>query len=119
MRQKKCLLLIAPLLLLMLNGCLFYRSMHLAGAEPNVKKLKDLPYEVLGEVKKSISNYNLLWTVTVTSRPDFERALLEMASEKGGYDVIEVRWWRETQQWLVGTVTIIHIKGKVIRYIED
>ena len=117
MRQKKCLFMIVPLLFI-LSGCVFYRSIHMAGAEPNIKKLRDLPYEILGEVEKTISNYNLLWTVTVTSKPDFEKALIEMASEKGGDDVIEVRWWRETQQWLVGTVIIIHIKGKVIKYKE-
>ena len=55
MRQRKSLLFIIPLLIF-LNGCVFYRSIHLAGAEPNIRKLKDRPYEVLGEVENTISN---------------------------------------------------------------
>ena len=103
-------------LLIFSNGCMVYKSIYLAGIEPSMHPLRNAPYEILGEAETTISNFNLLWAVSVTPRPDFEKALLEMANEKGGDDVIEVRWWRERQQWIVGMVTIIHIKGKVIKY---
>lgn len=107
------------LCLLFFTGCLLYKKIHYAGMEPYVRPMKDQPYEVVGEAEAKISNYSLLWAITVTKLPDFDSALMEMASEKGGDDVIDIRYWQEKQHWLVGTVTIIHIRGKVIRYTSD
>jgi hypothetical protein len=114
-RVKKIFPVIAVLLVCG-GGCMFYKSIHLAGIEPSMHPLRNAPYEILGEAETIISNFNLLWAISVTPRPDFEKAILEMANEKGGDDVIEVRWWRERQQWIVGMVTVIHIKGTVIKY---
>ncbi len=101
------------------SGCIVYRQLHIGGMEPQVRPLQQKPYEVVGEAESKISNFNLLWAVTVTDRPDFDRALREMVSEKGGDDIIEVRWWRERQHWVLGSINILRIKGKVIRYIEE
>ena len=106
-------------LALISSGCILYRGVRMAGMEPNVRPLQDRPYEILGEEETKFSCYNLFWVWTVTENPDFNKAVLELINKKGGDDLIEVRWWRENQQWLVGTVTIIHIKGKVIRYIDE
>ncbi|PKL37532.1 MAG: hypothetical protein CVV44_14380 [Spirochaetae bacterium HGW-Spirochaetae-1] len=101
-----------------LTGCIRFSRVHCTGIEPSVRPLKAQSYEVLGEAESMVSNYTFLWVWTVTPRPDYNRAMNEMISEKGGDDLIDVRMWREKQYWILGTVTIFHIKGKVIRYIE-
>ncbi len=112
-------LTLALALLLPFSGCIVYRGYHQSGYEPHVGPLKSARYEVLGEAEARVSNFSLLWVWSVTKDHDYDRALREMIGEKGGDDVIELSTWIETQHWLLGTVRIVHIRGKVIRYVYD
>ena len=98
-----------------LYGCLSSR-IYPGGIEHSVSKLKNQPYKILGEAEGQTSNFSLLWLVTVTPRADIDRAISEAISNKGGDDLIDVRWWIERKVYIIGTVTIIHVKGKVIKY---
>jgi hypothetical protein len=97
------------------SGCLYSRA-RTSGIEPFVSQLRSSEYEVVGEAETQISNMSLLWLVSVTPRPDYNSAILELVSEKGGDDIIDVRMWLEKQQWIFGTITIMHIKGRIIKY---
>lgn len=113
MRQ---LLLITLSCVIVLTGCITTR--HVAGHEPHVRPLKSLQYEIVGEAESFTSNFNLLWFFNVTPLANFDRAISDAINQKNGDDLIDVSWWIERQYWIVGTINIIHIKGKVIKYKE-
>ena len=103
---------------LLLSGCLHsHTKFH--GLEPTVEPLQKKKYEVLGDATSLVSNFSFFWVWTVTEEVDFDQAFREMISEKGGDDLINVRSWCEKQHWIVGTITTIHIKATVIRYLEE
>ena len=102
----------------LLSACL-YDHTRFNGLEPSVRPLQKKKYEVLGEATSLVSNFSFFWVWTVTDEVDYDQSYREMVSEKGGDDLINVRTWQEKQHWIVGTITIIHIQGTVIRYIED
>ncbi len=95
-------------------GCV--TSSHVRGIEPSVRPLQRTAYVVLGEAEARSSNFTLLWFFTVTPLPDIDRAVSVAVTAKGGDELIDVRWWLERQYWILGTVNVVHIKGKVIRY---
>lgn len=113
MRQ---LLLITLAYIVVLTGCITTR--HVAGYEPHVRPLKSLHYEIVGEAESFTSNFNLLWFFNVTPLANFDRAIMDAINQKNGDDLIDVSWWIERQYWIIGTINIVHIKGKVIKYKE-
>jgi len=113
--HQKITALIILTTLLLLNGCLYSR-IHPAGMEPCSSPLKNLNYEIMGQAQGQASNFSLFWLVTVTPHADIERAISEAVSKKNGDTLIDVRWWIEKKIYIIGTVTIIHVKGRVIRY---
>jgi hypothetical protein len=112
-------LVLAALTAVSMSGCIVYRGYHQWGYEPQVAKLKSPRYEVLGQAEAKVSNFSLLWVWSVTRDHDYDRAIREMISEKGGDDVIELSFWVDKQHWLLGTVTVMRIRGTVIRYVEE
>jgi len=98
------------------SGCITTR--HVAGYEPHVRPLKDASYQIVGQAESSTSNFNLLWFFNVTPLANFDRAISDAINQKNGDDLIDVSWYIERQYWIVGTINIIHIKGKVIKYKE-
>ncbi len=97
-------------------GCI--TIMHVAGYEPNVRPLKDISYQVVGEAESFTSNFNLLWLFNVTPPASFDRAVSDAINQKNGDDLINVSWYIERQYWILGTINVIHIRGKVIKYKE-
>lgn len=108
--------LILSLLPLIISSCITIR--HVAGYEPNVRQLKPNDYGVVGSAEAIASNFNLLWFFSVTPLANFDRAISEAINQKSGDDLIDVSWYIERQYWIIGTINIIHIKGKVIKYKE-
>lgn len=117
--NKIGILITGAVMVMTLNSCIVYKGYHQWGYEPKVGQLRHAHYEVLGQAEAKVSNFALLWLVNVTENPDYDRAIREMISEKGGDDVINVSFWIEKQHWLLGTVNIMHIRGTVIRYIQE
>ncbi len=97
------------------SGCIS-SQIHPAGIEPSAKKIQSNEYEILGSGEGQSSSFNLFWLFPVTPRIDFEYAVNEAISEKGGDDLIDIRFWVEKTHWIVGTVKVLYIKGTVIRY---
>jgi len=96
---------------------LMRRKQMMLGLAPAVKPLQEFPYEDLGQAEAYTSSFNLLWSVSVTPPPNFERALQELVQSKGGDDAIQVSWSLRKDTWLVGTVNTLHVKGTVIKYV--
>lgn len=113
MRQ---LLVIVLLCITVSSGCITTR--HVAGYEPHVRPLKDTPFQIVGQAESFTSNFNLLWFFNVTPLANFDRAVSDAINQKNGDDLIDVSWYIERQYWIVGTINIIYIKGKVIKYKE-
>lgn len=115
--RKNSVLPLLVFMLMMFSGCITRN--HFRGMEPSVRPLKSPSYKVIEEAETMTSNFNLLWFFAVTPLPDYDKAIMKIVKEKGGDDLIDVRWWHERQDWILGTVNIIHIKGKVIKYISE
>jgi hypothetical protein len=115
--KKNSILPLLVFMLMIVPGCITRN--HFRGMEPSIKPLKSPSYKIIDEAETKVSNFNLLWFFAVTSLPDYDKAILETVKEKGGDDLIDVRWWHERQDWILGTINIIHIKGKVIKYISE
>lgn len=105
------------LLSVVLPGCL-YQGFHSRGIEPQVRTIEPLPYQIVGEAEGTSSQFNLLWIIPVTPRISFDRAVSEAISAKNGDSLIDVRTWTERQVWIVGMVEVLHVKGKVVKYIK-
>ena len=106
-----------PLLAVVLAGCL-YQGFHARGIEPQVRSIEPLPYQIVGEAEGTSSQFNLLWIIPVTPRISFDRAVNEAISAKNGDTLIVVRTWVERQVWFVGMIEVLHVKGKVVKYIK-
>ncbi|MDH5719180.1 MAG: hypothetical protein OEZ13_01030 [Spirochaetia bacterium] len=116
MKRRLTLLTIFIFFSLFSQACL-YQSRRIAGYEPNVRPLKEnKEYEFLGKSEAAASNYNLFWLFSVTPLPDLDRAIEDAVQKKNGDELIDVSWENITQYWLMGTVNIMRIKGKVIKY---
>ena len=99
------------------QACL-YQNVRSAGYQPSFYKMEKLPYRVLGEEEALTSAFNLVWVFGVTDSPNVERAILEAVNRKGGDAMIDIQMWKETEVLIIGTVTKLRIKGKVIQYVR-
>lgn len=108
------LLIILPGLFI---GCCASHT-RVKGLSPSAYPLYEKPYEELETTETLSSSFHLLWFIPVTSQADYKKAIDEAINDKGGDNLINVRYWHERQYWLVGRIDILHVRGKVIRYIE-
>ena len=86
------------------------------GMEPAVSLNPDAEYEIIGTGEGMASSFRLFWIFPVTPEADINRAVREAAASHEGEALIDVRWWKEQKVYILGTVDIIHVRGKVIRY---
>ena len=108
----------APLLaagVFLLAGCLSIKEIP-GGIEPSARPLEYGRWEELKEAEAESSGFKLFWVLPVTAPADFSQAVDEAIGTEGGDNLINVRWHHERQVWILGTVEIIRVKGKVIRY---
>jgi hypothetical protein len=54
----------------------------------------------------------------VTPVINYNEAIDEAIRKMGGDNIIEVTSWKEKNIYLIGSVDVIHVKGKVIRYLK-
>lgn len=102
---------------LLLCGCLYGR-VHPLAVEPSAKVMRPAGYEVLGEAEGASSCFTLFGLFQVTPLPDPERAVDQAIRSLGGDNLIEVVYYSETKAYMVGVVKIVHVKGRVIRYLQ-
>jgi hypothetical protein len=78
--------------------------------------MENRTYEIVGESSGEASSFHLFWILPVTPSLDMNRAIEEAIIAKGGDNLIDMTWSVERQVWIVGTLTAVQVKGKVIRY---
>ena len=103
------------LLLPLLTSCLAH-GVRTGGLAPSYRSGEGTAYDVLGEVRGSSSEFLFMWCVPVTPPATLDAAAAEAMASSGADNIIDVRWWRENRYYVLGTVTILHVKGKAIRY---
>ncbi len=111
------LILLCLAVLIFFQGCSL--RTHVKGLESNARPLENKEYKVIDIAEGQSSSFHLLWNFPVTLPADYNKAIDEAIDEKGGDNLIDVRYWHERQYWIVGTIDILHVKGKVIRYEEE
>jgi len=97
------------------TGCLYFKS-HPLGIEQNARELEADHYEVLGTAEGSSSSFSLLWVLPVTPRASYDEAVNEAIRSQGADNLIDVTTWKSKKVYAIGTVDILHVKGKAIRY---
>lgn len=116
--MKRILRLLIPVftgLSVFCSGCLSFQA-HPVGVEANAKHLRSENYEVLGEAEGISSSFRLFWLIPVTPGATCDEAVDDAIKSKGGDNLIEAVFTRESLVYIVGTVNNIYVKGKVIRY---
>ncbi len=100
----------------MFNGCISYKT-HMKGIESHAHQIKS-KYEAIKETETSVSGFKLFWFFPVTANPDIQKAIDTAIIKENGDNIIDLRLWSEKQYWIVGTIDIITLQGKVIRYVD-
>ncbi|HNX24080.1 MAG TPA: hypothetical protein PKG60_08520 [Spirochaetota bacterium] len=104
-------------LILIFTGCISSRS-HAVGVEANAKYMASPYYEVLGDAEGMSSSFTLFWLFPVTPSAGNDEAVDDAIKSRGGDNLIEAVFTRESKVYIIGTVSNIYVKGKVIRYLQ-
>lgn len=97
------------------SGCISFQA-HPVGVEANAKYLRSQDYEILGTAEGTSSSFRLFWLIPVTPASTCDEAVDDAIKSKGGDNLIEAVFTRESLVYIIGTVDNIYVKGKVIRY---
>ena len=62
------------------------------------------------------SSFHFLWLVPVTIPADYNKAIDQAINEKGGDNLIDVRYYHEKKYFLLGVIDVFRVSGLVIRY---
>jgi hypothetical protein len=104
-------------LVLLLPGCIYSKS-HPVGIEPSAKLMESTKYEIIGDGEGSASSFTLFSVIRVTPELNSSAAIDEAVKSRGGDNLIEAVFTKEKRVYIIGTVDIIHVKGKVVRYLR-
>ncbi len=115
MKGKDLLAVSALLILCTAAGCLRLQR-HPGGVSPSAYPMKAEKYTVLEEIRGESSSFHLFWFIPVTRRATLQEAVSNAIHEKAGDNLVEISWWRERHYWIVGTVDLYVVKGKVVKY---
>lgn len=99
------------------SGCISFKA-HPAGVAPSAKYMASPYYEVLGDAEGMSSSFTLFWLFPVTPSAGNDEAVDDAIKSRGGDNLIEAVFIRESKVYIVGTVSNIYVKGKVIRYLQ-
>jgi hypothetical protein len=97
------------------QGCVSIKR-HAVGIEPSARPVINENYKIIKDAEVSDSSFKLLWIFPVTPEPKINEVIDKMIKDSGGDNLIDVKIWHERQYWASGTVDIIHVNGKIIRY---
>jgi len=114
MRRNKPLIIL--IIAFLLSGCTLHS--YNKGLTSEAESINNREYEVIDTAVGTSSSFRLLWLLPVTTEADYKAAIEQAVNEEGGDNLIDVQYWYERQHWIIGTVDILYVKGKVIRYLE-
>jgi hypothetical protein len=98
-------------------GCLSLTN-HAGGIQDSAKETGGLNYEILGDAEGESSSLKLFWIFPVMKDINFDEAVNEAIRKLGGDNLVEVTSWKEKNVYFIGTIDVLHVKGKVIRYLR-
>ena len=116
---SRALLGIAVAALLAFQSACLRTYVRGGGIEPSYRPMENRKYEVVGDAAGESSSFYFLWLVPFTPAHRLEEALDGAMAEKGGDNLVGVKWSFERQYWILGTVNIIRAEGKAVRYLEE
>ncbi len=89
------------------------------GIEPHFLPMEGKKYEVVGKASGESSSFYFLWLIPFTPQHRLEDALRSAMQEKGADNLIDIRWYVERQEWILGMVYVIHAEGTAVRFTEN
>ncbi|MDP2363947.1 MAG: hypothetical protein Q8M94_09285 [Ignavibacteria bacterium] len=105
-------------ILLLFTGC----SVIPLGIEPASEQLRDgqgnnKKYNIIGSVDES-SGYFSLFSIIPFGSININDTFNEIAKERGGDALINIRYWYRTSFYFVGTYYSLEVKGDAIKFIQ-
>ncbi len=91
---------------------------HFKELKPSAQPLTAKKYEIIEPVEFQASSFKLFWFFPVTPGINIDKTIDDTVSSKGGDNLIDMQVWHERQYWILGTVDIVHIRGKIIRILD-
>lgn len=116
--QKKWNLFVCAAFVTVCVSCLSLTTTS-RGILPHVFPMKEKQYEILGSAKGESSSFYFLWIFPVTPHHSLDEAIRLAIQQKGADNLIDVQWYTERQIWIVGTVYVVHVEGKALRYYDS
>jgi hypothetical protein len=110
-----CLLLI--IFLISFSACIGIQK-NFKGIEPSARPLTAKKYEILEPAEFQVSSFRLFWFFPVTPGLNIYETIDDTVSRKGGDNLIDMQVWHERQYWILGTIDIVHINGKIIKTLD-
>lgn len=99
------------------SGCISFKA-HPAGVVPSAKHMTSSYYEVLGEAEGISSSFRLFWVFPATPAANNVEAVDDAIKSRGGDNLIEAVFTKESKVYIIGTVDNIYVKGKAVRYLQ-
>ena len=100
---------------LFLFGCLSF-SKHPAGMTAQASEIRGRQYEVLGDAEGVSSSFTFFWLLPLVPQATLDEAIDEAIRSKGGDNLIDISYYKERDVYITGTVDLIRVRGKVIKY---
>ncbi len=110
-------LIILGLFPLFAAGCLSFTKAP-GGTMQHAGTLESSEFEILGQAEGYSSEFRPLWFLPSFQGLSQEDAIKEAIRSRGGDGLIDVRIMKEREVYIIGTVNILRVTGKVIRYTD-
>ena len=108
---------VIPVIILinLITSCVYMKT-QIKGIKDCAEPLESQQYDVLNFSSGKSSTFYLFWFIPVTPRINYNEAVDEAVLGGNGDNIIDVRLYEQKQIWILGTVDILYIEGKAIKY---
>ena len=96
-------------------NCVYMRT-QTKGIKDSAEPLESPQYNVLNFTSGKSSSFKLFWFIPVTPEINYNEAVDEAVLSGNGDNLIDVRLYEKRQIWILGTVDILYVEGKAIKY---
>ena len=99
-------------------NCVYMRT-QIKGIKDSAEPIENQQYEVLNYATGKSSSFKLFWFIPVTPEINYNEAVDEAVLSGNGDNLIDVRLYGKKQVWILGTVDILYVEGKAIKYKKE
>lgn len=93
-----------------------YNQTQIKGIKDSAEPLETKQYDVLNNTSGKSSSFKLFWFIPVTPQVNYNEAIDEAVLSGNGENLIDVRLYGKKQIWILGTVDMLYVEGKAIKY---